>query len=91
MSENPSPTPDSEPKPEQATQKPAAEQCNCDEVRCHRLERKLPVDEHYQCAYCLGSKEAIQTGDHKEFCDFDKEKDPVHFGFPEDTSRHERG
>lgn len=86
MSETPSPEPKKTPD-----SKSAEEQCTCDEVRCHRLERDLPVDEHYECAYCLGSKEQIETGEHKKFCDFQKGKDPIHFGFPEDTSRHERG
>ncbi|NQU48082.1 MAG: hypothetical protein HQ519_05500 [Planctomycetes bacterium] len=70
---------------------PACEHPECEQIHCRRLDRDRSVEKHTECPYCLGTKEEIQTGDHKKFCDFHEGKDPIHFGFPEDTSRHERG
>ncbi len=60
-------------------------------VFCMRLEARLPAAEHAQCAYCHGAKADIAPGEHKEFCNFDPEKDPIHFGFPEGTTRDSSG
>jgi hypothetical protein len=53
------------------------------EIHCRRLGRSLPVEEHVKCLYCFGQAGEILTGDHAKFCDFDPEKDPIHFGFPD--------
>jgi hypothetical protein len=53
------------------------------EVMCRRLKRPLPIAEHRQCLYCFGEPEDVGTGDHPRFCDFDPERDPINFGFPD--------
>ena len=53
------------------------------EVYCRRVKRPLPLAEHERCPYCFGETGEIKTGEHEKFCDFDPEKDPVNFGFPE--------
>ena len=58
------------------------------QVWCRRLERKLPVQEHAECNYCFGNRQQIADGEHSEFCDFKPGQDPIHFGFPPDTSRN---
>ena len=53
------------------------------EVWCRRIERPLPIGEHEACSYCFGKVEDVETGDHARFCDFQKGRDPVNFGFPQ--------
>ena len=60
-------------------------------VYCNRLEHLLPVDEHAGCAYCHGAVKDIETGEHERFCGFDPTKDPIHFGFPGDSTRDIEG
>jgi hypothetical protein len=60
-------------------------------VTCRRIGKRLPPDEHARCAYCHGDKAEIQTGEHGKFCNYDPNKDPVHFGFPPGAKRDERG
>jgi hypothetical protein len=60
-------------------------------VYCKRLDKQLPVAEHADCVYCHGDEEEIKTAEHERFCEFDPDKDPVHFGFPEGTSRDLEG
>ncbi len=57
-------------------------------VWCHRLERRLPVDEHAACLYCFGRKSDIAPHHREHFCDFDSTKDPTVFGFPPTHGRH---
>ncbi|MBK8979920.1 MAG: hypothetical protein IPM29_28820 [Planctomycetes bacterium] len=59
-------------------------------VFCRRTQRELPVHDHQDCPYCHG-KEQVHTGVHTKFCGYDPEKDPVSFGFPEDSERLQRG
>ena len=59
-------------------------------VRCRRTGRDFDLGQHQKCPYCFGKKKDVATGDYAEFCDF-RRGDPVHFGFPEGTSRHEHG
>jgi len=54
-----------------------------DPIYCRRLKRVLPVDQHAQCPYCFAKEDAIASGDHERFCDFDEECDAVAFGFPD--------
>ncbi len=54
------------------------------QVYCRRVERKLPVTEHLECAYCFGKPGEVATSEHERFCDFEPGKDPIHFGFPPD-------
>lgn len=65
--------------------------CDDKPVYCHRLDKKLLVREHAECPYCFGKKGEIAPGKHPEFCDFRPGVDPVHFGFPCDTSRDLQG
>ncbi len=60
-------------------------------VHCRRLGRALTPDRHLSCSYCNGDTEQIATGEYERFCDFDPEKLPVSFGFPDDGSRLQRG
>jgi hypothetical protein len=53
------------------------------EVYCRRVERPLAVEEHVDCPYCYGKKNDVQTTEHRQFCDFEPGKDPIHFGFPD--------
>jgi len=57
-------------------------------VWCRRLDCELPVRQHADCLYCFGSKQQIACRAHEQFCDFKKGQDPIHFGFPPDTSRN---
>lgn len=61
------------------------------QVHCRRLDRKLPQGEHATCPYCFGNRQQIATGKHDDFCDFRPGKDPIQFGFPDDSSRHQQG
>jgi hypothetical protein len=58
------------------------------ETFCRRLQRALPVDEHVRCPYCFGAADEIREGRHDRFCDFKPGQDPIHFGFPPDSSRN---
>ena len=60
-------------------------------IYCRRLGKKFAPDEHATCDYCHGDKVEIQTGEHGKFCNYDPDKDPVHFGFPEGGSRDSHG
>lgn len=59
-------------------------------VHCPRIDRPLSVEEHLACPYCFGGEKDVREGERECFCDFDKSKDPVNFGFPEDTGRYRR-
>ena len=61
-------------------------------VYCVRNRLMKDAAEHIGCPYCFGKKrEVIEDGKHLEFCDYDPDKDPISFGFPEDTTRNLRG
>ncbi len=60
-------------------------------VHCRRVGKLLVPGEHEECLYCHGSKDQIQTGEHGCFCNYDPEKDPVHFGFPTENVRDQKG
>lgn len=58
-------------------------------LRNHIMKESI---EHSKCPYCYGKEhELIELGERKHFCDYNPDKDPVSFGFPEDTSRNSRG
>ena len=59
-------------------------------IHCPRLDRPLPVEEHLACPYCYGAESDVAQGARECFCDFEKGKDPVSFGFPEDHGRYSR-
>lgn len=61
------------------------------QVFCRRLQHELSVSEHARCPYCFGREQEIAEGEHRAFCDFDPKKDPINFGFPDDSSRHLQG
>lgn len=60
-------------------------------IHCRRTGQEYEVDVHERCPYCWGATEQVESGDHNNFCDFKPGEDPVHFGFPEDGNRLERG
>jgi len=60
-------------------------------IHCRRLERRLPLHEHATCPYCFGDVQEICTAEHQRFCDYQPGKDPIQFGFPPDSSRHQQG
>ncbi|MGC4113738.1 MAG: hypothetical protein QM765_03570 [Myxococcales bacterium] len=61
-------------------------------VFCVRNQVDKTAPEHLTCPYCFGKKsEQVENGERKEFCDFDPEKDPTSFGFPENSSRNLKG
>jgi hypothetical protein len=58
-------------------------------VFCLRNHSSKEAGEHMACPYCFGKKrELIEDGERKDFCDYDPDKDPVTFGFPDDSSRN---
>ncbi len=61
-------------------------------IYCVRNGCMKVANEHMGCPYCFGRKrEVVEEGEHKDFCDFDPDKDPISFGFPQDCSRSSRG
>ena len=61
-------------------------------VFCVRNQTEKPAEEHLGCAYCFGRRvEVVEGGERREFCDYDPDKDPTAFGFPEGTSRNLKG
>ncbi|MBI5535435.1 MAG: hypothetical protein HY898_22085 [Deltaproteobacteria bacterium] len=61
-------------------------------VYCVRNRLMKDANEHASCPYCFGKKhEAIEKGERSDFCDFNPDKDPISFGFPEDSGRNSRG
>jgi hypothetical protein len=61
-------------------------------VVCVRNKTPKAAEEHLACPYCFGRKrEVVEGGAHRAFCDFDEEQDPVSFGFPEGTTRSDKG
>jgi len=62
-----------------------------EQVLCRRTGQELPIDEHQNCPYCFGRAQDIANGQYTRFCDFVPGRDPVHFGFPEGTTREREG
>jgi hypothetical protein len=61
-------------------------------VFCTRNRVDKEAEEHLSCPYCFGKKvEVVENGERREFCDYDPEKDPTNFGFPEESSRNQSG
>ena len=60
-------------------------------IYCRRVGKRYAPAEHEECAYCHGSKAEIETGEHGKFCNYDPDKDPVHFGFPSESARDLKG
>ena len=58
---------------------------------CRRTNEQVDVAEHERCPYCFGVEQQIVEGRHEAFCDYKKERDPVHFGFPVDGERERHG
>ena len=73
-------------KPRNKKQEPQLRMLNC-----RRTGQDYCLDEHARCPYCFGSQKDLESGEHEKFCDFEPGKDPVSFGFPEDSSRLRRG
>lgn len=61
------------------------------ETFCRRLGQPLSVTEHKSCSYCHGRESDIRSHDHARFCDYDPDKDPLIFGFPDSHGRHQDG
>ena len=61
-------------------------------VYCVRNACEKEAAEHLSCPYCFGRRrEVVEGGERKDFCDFDPDKDPQSFGFPEGTTRNLKG
>lgn len=60
-------------------------------TRCRRTGQDFSSEEHQRCPYCFGSEAKIETGNHDDFCDYDPNKDPISFGFPDNGSHYRRG
>jgi hypothetical protein len=60
-------------------------------LRCRRTGELVTPSEHEECPYCQGQIAEIDTGKYERFCDYKEGEDPIHFGFPEGTTRHEEG
>jgi hypothetical protein len=60
-------------------------------VHCPRIERLRVVAEHIACPYCHGRACDVEAGDRRRFCDYDRARDPLVFGFPENISRFRDG
>jgi len=58
---------------------------------CKRTGEQIVPVEHERCPYCFGRLADIETGRHEAFCDYHEGKDPIHFGFPIEEERLERG
>jgi len=61
-------------------------------IYCVRNKAAKPADEHLACPYCFGKKrEAVEQGERVDYCDFEEGRDPLSFGFPEDSTRALKG
>jgi hypothetical protein len=69
-----------------------SEQQGAPKVYCVRNRLMKEAGEHISCPYCFGKKkELVENGERSEFCDYNPDKDPISYGFPEDTNRNLRG
>jgi hypothetical protein len=70
----------------------AAESKKVKRVFCVRNKCEKDASEHLGCPYCFGKRrEVVEDGERKDFCDFDPDKDPTSFGFPEGSTRNLKG
>jgi hypothetical protein len=60
-------------------------------VKCERTDTEYDVNEHLRCPYCFGKDVDVKSEDRSRFCDFDPDRDPINFGFPENSTRLNRG
>ncbi len=61
-------------------------------IFCLRNQITKCVEDHLGCPYCFGrTREVVEAGEPKLFCDWDPEHDPIVFAFPPGTSRNSRG
>ncbi|MCC7012379.1 MAG: hypothetical protein IT454_07460 [Planctomycetes bacterium] len=58
---------------------------------CQRTARFFSPEEHARCPYCFGGEAEVRSGLHRRFCDYIRGRDPVQFGFPEQSERDEEG
>jgi hypothetical protein len=56
-------------------------------VHCVRVDAPRALAEHEACPYCFGRGRDVESGDRQRFCDYERERDPVVFGFPQGLSR----
>ena len=61
------------------------------DLRCRRTGQMLTPAEHHACPYCFGKEDEIGKGGYETFCDYEKGKDPISFGFPPDDVRRLHG
>jgi len=57
-------------------------------VQCRRIHKDLMASEHRDCPYCFGTEETVRSCGYATFCDFEPEKDPLAFGFPDAFGRY---
>ena len=61
-------------------------------LKCRRTGQMFTVAEHVECPYCSGDEATIESGKpYDEFCEFQRDKDPINFGFPPDSTRNRKG
>ena len=70
----------------QPQRKPAAE-ARLKTLRCRRVDRLVDLAEHEACPYCFGHRQELASGRYETFCDWQPDRDPVHFGFPPEAQR----
>jgi len=57
------------------------------QLRCRRVDRLVDLAEHEACPYCFGHRQELSSGRYETFCDWQPDRDPVHFGFPPEAQR----
>lgn len=60
-------------------------------LRCRRVDRMVDLVEHERCPYCFGHRQELASGRYETFCDWHPERDPLNFGFPDDSAREQLG
>lgn len=60
-------------------------------IPCRRTGQLYDSSNCKRCPYCYGDDADVEGTDVKTFCDFHPGVDPVHFGFPGDDARTQRG
>jgi hypothetical protein len=58
-------------------------------IECQRTGQEYDAEEHLRCPYCFGKEKDMTSAEPERFCDFEPGKDPINFGFPENSSRNQ--
>ncbi len=60
-------------------------------IKCRRTGQTYDLTTCKRCPYCFGDNTDGENADRASFCDFHAGGDPVHFGFPGNDTRTDRG